>query len=165
MEIQPILQKIHTIRGVKVMLDVDLAALYEVPTKSLNLSVKRNINRFPEDFMFQLTKDEFDNLRFQFETSSAGHGGTRYMPYAFTEQGVAMLSSVLHSPKAIQVNIAIMRTFVQIRQFALNYKDLADKLQQHDRQFTDVYEALDYLINKDKLETTQKERRRIGFKV
>jgi phage regulator Rha-like protein len=164
MELHEIQRKIQTIRGINVMLDYNLAELYEVQTKSLNLAVKRNISRFPEDFMFQLTKEEFDNLRFQIETSSLNHGGTRYMPYAFTEQGVAMLSSVLNSQKAIQVNIAIMRTFVQIRQFAMNYKALADKLLVHDQQFTDVYEVLDHLIDKDKIESAQKERKRIGFK-
>lgn len=165
MELQIIQSRIHTIREVKVMLDYDLAALYEVQTKNLNLAVKRNINRFPEDFMFQLTKKEFTDLRLQTETSSQNHGGTRYLPYAFTEQGVSMLSSVLSSPKAIEVNIAIMRTFVKIRQYVLNYKELAEKLIEHDKRFSDVYEALDYLITKDKQEIEHKERRRIGFKV
>lgn len=165
MELHIIQNKIHTIRDVKVMLDYDLAALYEVQTKNLNLAVKRNISRFPEDFMFQLTKEEFTDLRLQSETSSHNHGGTRYLPYAFTEQGVSMLSSVLSSPKAIEVNIAIMRTFVKIRQYVLNYKELAEKLIEHDKRFSDVYEALDYLITKDKQEIEHKERRRIGFKV
>ncbi len=113
--------------------------------------------------MFQLTKEEFGNLRLQNETSS--YGGRRYLPYAFTEQGVAMLSSVLNSKIAIEVNIAIMRTFIKIRQYSINYKELADKLLQHDKQFTDIYEALDYLINKDKLELEEKQRERIGFKI
>jgi hypothetical protein len=145
------------------MLDFDLAELYETETKNLNLAVKRNINRFPEDFMFQLTKEEFGNLRLQNETSS--YGGRRYLPYAFTEQGIAMLSSVLNSKIAIEVNITIMRTFIKIRQYSINYKELADKLLQHDKQFTDIYEALDYLINKDKLELEEKQRERIGFKI
>ena len=145
------------------MLDYDLAVLYEVLTKNLNLAVKRNISRFPEDFMFQLTKDEFDNLRLQFETSS--YGGRRYLPYAFTEQGVAMLSSVLNSKKAIDVNIAIMRTFVKMRQYALDYKELAEKLLEHDKQFDDVNEVLNYLMTEKKLEIEQQERRRIGFKI
>lgn len=162
MQLELIKNKIHTLRNVKVMLDYDLAELYEVLTKNLNLAVKRNIHRFPEDFMFQLTRDEFDNLRLQNETSS--YGGRRYLPYAFTEQSVAMLSSVLSSTKAIEVNIAIMRTFVKIRQYAMNYKELAEKLLDHDKRFTDVYEALDYLITKDKQEIEHKERRRIGFK-
>lgn len=162
-KLQLIQNKIHTIRNEKVMLDYDLAELYETETKNLKRAVNRNIYRFPIDFMFQITKEEFDDLRCQFGTSS--HGGTRYLPYAFTEQGVAMLSSVLNSPKAIEVNIAIMRTFIKIRQYTINYKDLADKLLQHDKQFADVYEALDYLINKDKLEIEEKQRERIGFKI
>ena len=108
-------RRILLIRGQKVMLDTDLAELYGVPTKSLNLAVKRNAERFPEDFMFQLTGDEAAGLRFHFETSKSGRGGRRYRPYAFTEQGVAMLSSVLRSLCAVQVNIAIMRTFVRLR--------------------------------------------------
>jgi hypothetical protein len=162
-KLQLIQNKIHTIRNEKVMLDFDLAELYETETKNLNLAVKRNINRFPEDFMFQLTKEEFGNLRLQNETSS--YGGRRYLPYAFTEQGIAMLSSVLNSKIAIEVNITIMRTFIKIRQYSINYKELADKLLQHDKQFTDIYEALDYLINKDKLELEEKQRERIGFKI
>lgn len=148
------------------MLDYDLAELYEVMTKNLNLAVKRNISRFPEDFRFQLTKEEYAFLRLQFvtlkETGSGRH--SKYLPYAFTEQGVAMLSGILNSPKAIAVNIAIMRTFIKIRQYSLNYKDLADKLKQHDKKFKDVYQALDYLVNKDKIEVAQKERKKIGFK-
>ncbi|PYJ30469.1 MAG: DNA-binding protein [Verrucomicrobia bacterium] len=108
-------RRILLIRGQKVMLDADLAELYGVPTKSLNLAVKRNAERFPEDFMFQLTGDEAAGLRFHFETSKTARGGRRYRPYAFTEQGVAMLSSVLRSLRAVQVNIAIMRTFVRLR--------------------------------------------------
>src|SRR5216110_3183227 len=108
-------RRIFLVRGQKVMLDTDLAQLYRVPTKSLNLAVKRNADRFPGDFMFQLTDDEAAGLRFHFETSKPGRGGRRYLPYAFTEQGVAMLSSVLRSARAVEVNIAIMRTFVQLR--------------------------------------------------
>ena len=165
--LQIIQNKIHTIRNEKVMLDYDLAALYEVLTKNLNLAVKRNINRFPEDFMFQLTKEEFNSLRLQFATlEEKGKGKhSKYLPYAFTEQGVAMLSSVLKSQKAIEVNIAIMRTFIKIRKYALNYKELADKLLEHDKQFSDVYEALDYLISKDKQEIEENQRERIGFKM
>ena len=108
--------KIYEIRGQKIMLDRDLAELYQVETKQLNRQVKRNIERFPEDFMFQLTEDEFNILRCQFGTSKQSQGGTRYMPHAFTELGIAMLSSVLSSKIAIQVNISIMRTFVALRQ-------------------------------------------------
>ena len=159
-------QKIFEIRGQKVMLDFDLAALYEVPTKSLNLAVKRNLKRFPFDFMFQLTDAEWESLRFQIETSN--RGGRRYIPYAFTEQGVAMLSGILNSEKAIQINISIMRAFVIIREYALTHKDLTAKLKEietkYDRQFKDVYEALNYLLKKDKQQITQSERKRIGFK-
>src|ERR1700712_2437327 len=129
--IQSIQNRIYEIRGERVMLDRDLAALYETETKALNLAVKRNLKRFPVDFMFQLTKEEFNGLRFQIETSkngdmlrlqnetSKGRGGTRYLPYAFTEQGVAMLSGILSSDKAINMNIAIMRAFVEIRKIIL----------------------------------------------
>jgi len=161
--LQIIQNKIHTIRNEKVMLDYDLAELYETETKNLKRAVNRNIERFPEDFMFQLSKEEFDNLRYQTGTSS--YGGRRYLPYAFTEQGVAMLSSVLKSQKAIEVNIAIMRTFIKIRKYAVNYKELADKLLEHDKQFSDVYEALDYLISKDRQEIEENQRERIGFKM
>lgn len=111
--------KIYEIRGQKVMLDFDLAEMYEIETKNLNKAVKRNIERFPDDFMFQLTKEELSNLRFQIGTSS--WGGNRYLPFAFTEQGVAMLSGVLRSPKAIEVNINIMRAFVRMRQYLLSH--------------------------------------------
>jgi hypothetical protein len=163
MQIELINTKIHTFRDVKVMLDYDLAALYETETKNLNRQVNRNIERFPEDFMFQLTKEEFDNLRCQVGTSS--YGGTRYLPYAFTEQGVAMLSSVLSSQKAIEVNIAIMRAFVKMRKYAMNYKELAEKLLDHDKQLDDVNEVLNYLMSEKKLEIEQQERPRIGFKI
>ncbi|MBR3589909.1 MAG: ORF6N domain-containing protein [Alistipes sp.] len=115
MELQPIQNKIYEIRGQRVMLDRDLAELYDVPTKALNQAVKRNIKRFPPDFMFQLNKEEFTNLRSQIVTSS--WGGTRTMPYAFTEQGVAMLSGLLNSDRAIAANIAIMRAFVAMRNY------------------------------------------------
>ena len=131
--------------------------------KNLKRQVNRNIERFAEDFMFQLTKEEFDNLRCQVGTSS--YGGTRYLPYAFTEQGVAMLSSVLSSQKAIEVNIAIMRAFVKMRQYAMNYKELAEKLLDHDKQLDDVNEVLNYLMTEKKLEIEQQERPRIGFKI
>ena len=112
-QLQPIQSKIYEIRGQRVMLDFDLAELYQVETKALNRAVKRNIERFPERYMFQLNKTEFENLRFQIGTSRA-HGGTRYLPYAFTEQGVSMLSAVLRSPTAIQVSILIIDAFVAI---------------------------------------------------
>src|SRR5215213_1292305 len=123
--VEVIARRIYLIRGQKVMLDFDLAELYEVPTKVLNQAVRRNLSRFPEDFMFRLTKEEAESLRSQIVTSNEGlrsqsvtlkegRGGRRYLPYAFTEQGVAMLSSVLKSERAVEVNIAIMRTFVQL---------------------------------------------------
>lgn len=149
------------------MLDHDLAELYEVQTKNLNLAVKRNLKRFPGDFMFQLTKTEWESLRFQFATSKS-RGGTRYLPYAFTEQGVSMLSGILTSDKAIDVNISIMRAFVFIRQYALSHKDLTLKLQEleskYDKQFKDVYEAITFLLQKDMQYTEQKQRKRIGYK-
>jgi hypothetical protein len=167
MQLQTIQNKIYDVSGQKVMLDFDLAELYEVQTKNLNLAVKRNLKRFPKDFMFQLTNDEWDSLRLQIETSK-GRGGTRYLPYAFTEQGLAMLSGILNSDKAIQVNIAIMRAFVFIRQYALSHKDLTEKLKEleikYDMQFKGVHEAIDYLLQKDNQEVEQKQRKRIGYK-
>ena len=140
-------EKIFLIRGLNVMLDKDLAELYGVKTKSLNLAVKRNIDRFPYDFMFQLTKEEFANLRFQFETSR--WGGIRYLPYAFTEQGVAMLSSVLNSKRAIQVNIGIMRIFVNIRRLVSANKGILNRLNQleysvesHDKKIRTIFEVI-----------------------
>src|SRR3954452_15496204 len=121
-------QAILLIRGQKVMLDRDLAALYGVETKNLNKAVRRNLDRFPNDFIFQLTKDEAESLRFQFGTSTSLHGGRRYLPYAFIEQGVAMLSSVLRSKQAVHVNVAIMRAFVRLRETLSLHKELARKL-------------------------------------
>jgi ORF6N domain len=126
MEIEVIQNKIYDIRGFKVMLDFDLALLYNVEKKVFKQSVRRNINRFPEDFMFELTEIEFNSLRSQIVTSN--RGGVRYMPFAFTEQGIAMLSSVLNSEKAIAVNIAIIRAFVTFRQFTLSYNELKDRI-------------------------------------
>jgi len=166
MQLQIIQSKIYEIRGQKVMLDFDLADLYETETKRLKEAVRRNIDRFPADFMFELSKNEFDILRTQIATSK--RGGTRYFPFAFTEQGVAMLASVLNSPKAIEVNIQIVRAFVFIRQYALSHKDLTEKLieleSKYDTKFKDVYEALKYLLEKDLQSTEQKVRKRIGFK-
>ena len=138
---------IYVIRDQKVMFDSDLAELYEVETKVLNQAVKRNISRFPSDFMFQLTTEEGENLRSQTVTSSLIHGGRRYMPYVFTENGVAMLSSVLKSEKAIQINVSIMRIFTRLRSFLILEKDLSDrvtKLEQGTNQiFKVVFERLD----------------------
>jgi hypothetical protein len=154
-------RRILLIRGQKVMLDADLAELYEVETKELNLAVRRNADRFPEDFMFQLSAPEFRNLRFQFVTSSSW-GGRRYPPYAFTEQGVAMLSSVLRSPRAVQVNIAIMRAFVKLREIIASHRDLARRLEEmeskYDAQFKAVFDAI-----RELMKPPEKPRRRIGF--
>ena len=141
--------KIYLIRGQKVMLDADLALLYGVETKNLLRSVKRDIERFPADFMFQLTMEEFKNLRLHFGTSSQW-GGRRYHPYAFTEQGVAMLSSVLNSYRAINVNIEIMRAFVKLREILATHKDLARKLNEmekkYDAQFKVVFDTIRQLM-------------------
>ena len=144
------------------MLDFDLAFLYQIETKVLKQAVKRNIERFPEDFMFELTKEEFDNLRSQIVTSS--YGGTRYMPFAFTEQGVAMLSSVLNSKKAIEVNIAIMRTFVVLRNSILSLEEITNRVSEIEQQFPEIYKALNYLMDTNQKNIEQKERSKIGFK-
>lgn len=140
-------RRIYLIRERKVMLDSDLAELYEVETFNLNKAVKRNLDRFPQDFMFQLTKEEANVLRFQIGMSKpSGRGGRRYLPYAFTEQGVAMLSSVLNSRRAVQVNIAIMRTFARLRYILATHKELAEKLEamekKYDKQFKVVFDVL-----------------------
>ena len=162
MEIEVIQNKIFEIRGCKVMLDFDLASLYNVENKRLKASVRRNINRFPEDFMFELTEIEFTNLRTKFSSSSCG--GLRYMPFAFTEQGIAMLSSVLNSEKAIEVNISIIRAFVTFRQFSLTYNELKDRIAAIESQFPDIYKALNYLVDKDAISKNNEERNKIGYK-
>jgi ORF6N domain len=154
--------KIRFVRGEKVMLDADLAELYGVEVKVLNQAVRRNLERFPEDFMFQLDEEESSNLRSQIVTSSS-HGGRRYAPYAFTEQGVAMLSSVLNSKQAIAVNIEIMRTFVKLRRIMTEHADLSRKLntleRKYDTKFKMVFDAI-----RDLMAPTVKPARRIGFK-
>ena len=154
-------RRIYLIRGHKVMLDDDLAELYEISTGNLNLAVRRNRARFPQDFMFQLTPAEFQNLRLQFATSR--WGGRRYRPYAFTEHGVAMLSSVLKSERAVQVNILIMRAFVQLRQILATHKDLARKLEEmekkYDAQFKVVFTAIRELMEPKPVPPS----RQIGF--
>ncbi len=153
-------RRILLICGQKVMLDADLAELYGVETKALNRAVRRNYNRFPADFMFQLTGEEFRNLRFHSGTSS--WGGRRFRPHAFTEQGVAMLSSVLRSERAVQVNIAIMRAFVKLREMLASHADLARKLEEmekkYDAQFKVVFDAIRELMS-----PKMPPRRRIGF--
>jgi len=169
MSIEKIQTKIYEIRGLKVMLDFDLAELYGVETKVLNQAVKRNLERFPEDFLIQITRDEYNFLRSQFVTLETGRGKySKYLPFAFTEQGVSMLSSVLNSSKAIQINIQIMRVFVFMRQYALTHKDLTEKLNElenkYDKKFKDVYDAINFLLQKDNQESEQKQRKRIGYK-
>ena len=166
MELEIIKKSILEIRGKKVMLDMDLAKLYEVETRVLKQAVRRNMERFPEDFMFELTEDEIHNLTSHFVISR--WGGQRYKPFAFTEQGIAMLSSVLKSKTAIQINISIMRAFVMIRQFALTYQELNEKLialeKKHNQKFTDIDQVLNYLIKKDQQQTQQTARKQVGYK-
>jgi phage regulator Rha-like protein len=138
------------VRSNRVMLDTDLAKLYGVATKNLNKAVKRNAERFPSDFMFQLSPDELQNLRFQTGTSRKAHGGRRFAPYAFTEQGIAMLSSVLHSQRAVQVNVAIMRTFVRLREMLSTHEDLRRKIdameKRYDARFQAVFDTIRQML-------------------
>jgi len=166
-----IIQSIHEIRGVRVILDFDLAKRYGVETKNINLSVKRNLKRFPSDFLFKLTSDEWNSLRLQNETSK--RGGRRYIPYAFTQEGVAMLSGLLNSDTAIDTNIKIMRAFVALRQYALNYANIEHKLDdfmretnarldKNDINFDSIFKLLDELISHKK--ELEKPRNPIGFR-
>jgi phage regulator Rha-like protein len=154
---------ILSLRGRRVMLDATLAELYEVTTKNLNKAVQRNIERFPGDFMFQLTNQEVTALRFQFGTSNTGRGGRRYFPYAFTEHGILMLSSVLSSDRAVQVNISIMRAFIRLRELVTSHEELARKLndleKRYDAQFRVVFASVRELIEP----TRNPKKRRIGF--
>lgn len=154
-------QRIYLIRGQKVMLDADLARLYGAPTRRLNEAVKRNLDRFPRDFMFQLTVAESELLKSQIATSS--WGGRRFRPYAFTEQGVAMLSSVLHSERAIGVNIAIMRAFVRLREILASHRDLARKLNELERKYDSHFSVVFDAIRKLMAPPPRKKKRRIGF--
>ena len=156
-------KRIFVIRGKSVIIDSDLARLYEVTTKRLNEQVKRNKKRFPEDFMFKLTSEESNHLRSQFATSN--QGGRRHLPYVFTEPGVAMLSSVLNSEKAIRVNIQIIRTFIKLREFISTHKELAVKLNllekktdKHDKDIQSIFEAIRQIIA-----IPEKPKRKIGF--
>ena len=162
MEIQVIQQKIFKIREFKVILDKDLAQMYGVTTSNLNKAVKRNIDRFPEDFMFQLNSEEFDLI---FQNGTSSWGGTRKLPYAFTEHGVAMLAGLLNSPKAIEINIEIVRAFVLLRQYALGYAELNQKLEnfmiETNIQFNDIYQALTEMMS---LKEEQNKRKIIGFR-
>ena len=191
MESQIIQTKIFKIRGLLVMLDFDLAELYEVETRVLNQAVKRNIERFPEDFMFQISLIEWESQRLQTEIansvnsnssqivmSSGKHRGNKYLPFAFTEQGVAMLSGVLRSSKAVQINIAIMRAFVALRRYAMTFDELAAKIISHDKELADINEVLRWLgeenqTRSDEIAAWQNDRekpddwenrRRIGYK-
>jgi hypothetical protein len=193
--IKSIQNRIYDIRGQRVLLDFDLADLYEVETRVLNQAVKRNIKRFPDDFMFRLTADEWQTMRSQIVTAHQGSevpssqsvmtnypnlksqivtsswGGTRKMPYAFTEQGVAMLSGVLNSDKAINMNIAIMRAFVDVRKIVLTQgdiktqlSDIIERVGEHDAQLNHLYEAIENLLDKKAAQTKWENRERIGFK-
>lgn len=181
--IRSIQNRIYELRGTRVMLDFDLATLYEVETRVLNQAVKRNMERFPEDFMFQLTKLEYESI--QFQINSAGQDSSsqfvmmniprnrtgKYLPFAFTEQGVAMLSGVLHSKRAIGMNIAIMRAFVEIRRIALLQTDLKGQLKEiqqrigeHDVQLSQIYDAIENLLDEKAAQRKWEERERVGFK-
>ncbi len=163
--VERIEKAIYLIRGHKVMLDSDLAELYDVETFNLNKAVKRNLDRFPDDFMFQLTKEEWESLKFQIGMAKPkGRGGRRTPPYAFTEQGVAMLSSVLRSKQAVMVNVEIMRAFVRLRQLLATHADLAQKLatleKKYDKQFRIVFDAIRELMTPP----DPPKKRRIGFR-
>jgi hypothetical protein len=166
---EAVISKIYLIRGQKVMLDADLAELYEVETKQLKRAVKRNIERFPDDFMFELTDKELKNLRSQIGTSS--WGGVRYTPLAFTEQGVSMLSSVLNSKTAIKVNIQIIRIFTKMREMLITHKELILEIEQikhqltdHDNNFLMIFEYLKRFEESKQQKLEQTNRKRIGFK-
>jgi len=191
--IKSIQNRIYEIRGERVMLDFDLASLYEVETKVLNQAVKRNLKRFPEDFMFQLTATEFESIKFQMNATNKGTsaqivakdlpnlksqivtsswGGTRKLPYAFTEQGVAMLSGVINSDKAINMNIAIMRAFVDVHKILLKQSsineqltEIKERIGEHDIQLNELYDAMENLIDEKIAQIKWNERERIGFKI
>lgn len=186
--IQSIQNRIYEIRGERVMLDFDLAALYEVETKVFNQAVKRNIKRFPKDFMFQLTRQEWNSLktltvsqmtdfqnnldnRSQFVTGSQKHRSNIALPYAFTEQGVAMLSGILNSDRAINMNIAIMRAFVEIRRILIQQNDIREQLKlikekigNHDVQLNQIYDAMENLLDEKAAQRKWEDRERIGFR-
>ena len=178
MSLPEIDNKIFDIRGQRVMLDFDLAQLYEVETKRINEQVRRNTDKFPEDFMFRLTVSEWELMRSQNATASQNKRNTKVTPYAFTEHGVTMLASVLKSTRAIQMNIAIVRTFIAMRKVAIKYKDISvqinalrndleNKIGEHDAQLSSIYDALENLLDKKEDEKIKKEewenRKRIGF--
>tara|TARA_R110000744_G_scaffold19420_1_gene51334 strand:+ start:1317 stop:1835 length:519 start_codon:yes stop_codon:yes gene_type:complete len=168
MKLSLIKAKIHNVQGNRVMLDFDLAALYEVETRVLKQAVRRNLKRFPDDFMFQLSKDMWKEVITNCDNLPENIKFSPTTPFAFTEQGVAMLSSVLNSDKAIDVNIAIMRAFVALRQHLTDYVNLKEHVVQLEKEmnvkFKDIHQALNYLLQKDKVQINQENRERIGFK-
>ena len=168
MQIEKIQTKIYEIRSQKVMLDFDLAALYEVETRILNQAVKRNIDIFPEDFMFQISQTEWESMSSHIVMTYPAKRPKTALPFAFTEHGVTMLANVLKSKKARQTSIAIVRAFITLKQFVLTYKELSVKLQElenkYDKQFKSVYDAINFLLQKDNQEIEQKQRKRIGYK-
>ena len=159
---QIITHKIIEIRGYKVLLDFDLAELYNTETRTLKQAVRRNLNRFPEDFMFELTEEEVKDLVSQSVIPSKSKLGGA-IPFAFSEQGVAMLSSVLNNEKAIEINIAIMRSFVSLRKFALKYEELTKRVTEIEQQFPDIYKALNHLMDSKQQDKVQQERKKIGY--
>lgn len=168
MHLQEIQTKIYELRGQKVMLDFDIAELYDVETRALNQAVKRNADLFPVDFMFQINAEEWKNMSSQFVMTFPNKRPKTALPYVFTEHGVTMLANVLKSKKARQTSVAIVRAFIALKQFALTNTALNTKLKEleesYNKQFKDVYEAIDYLLQKDKQDTRQKERKQIGYK-
>ena len=171
MQLSVIHNKIYEIQCQKIMLDFDIAELYEVETKVLNQAVKRNKDRFPKDFMFRLTVAEWQELRSQIVTASPDKRNTKATPFAFTEHGVTMLASVLRSEKAIKMNIAIVRAFIALRQFSINYKELAEEIKKlsgtvdnHSGQLNQIYNALENLLDEKVIEKKWNERESIGFK-
>ena len=168
MELDLLQQKIYEIRGQRVMLDYDLADLYEVETRILNQAVKRNLDIFPEDFMFQLTEEEWNIMSSQFVMTYKSKRPKIALPLVFTEHGVAMLSNILKSKKARQTSILIVRAFIKFKEFTFNYIELSTQLKQletkYDKQFDDIFEAINYLLKKDTQTKQQTERKQIGFK-
>lgn len=171
MQLSVIHNKIYEIQHQKIMLDFDIAELYEVETKVLNQAVKRNKDRFPKDFMFRLTVAEWQEMRSQIVTASPDKRNTKATPFAFTEHGVTMLASVLRSEKAIKMNIAIVRAFIALRQFSINYKELAEEIKKlsgtvdnHSGQLNQIYNALENLLDEKVIEKKWNERESIGFK-
>ena len=163
-----IAKKIHEIRGKKVMLDADLAELFGITTKVFNQAIRRNQKRLPLDFMFQLTENEWKVLRSQIVTLKSGSGKHRkYLPFAFTEHGVAMLSGILRSETAVRMNISIIRTFIHLRHLAMEHQDLQSRIalleSKYDQRFESIEQALDFLIDQKAAEALQENRRRIGF--